>query len=66
MLFYERRKKKGLKILVPDAQVEEVKAQGVKVEKDEKTGEHFKIVGYREGAENEKPSDIYAKVFEDN
>jgi hypothetical protein len=23
-------------------------------------------VGYREGAENEKPSDIYAKVFEDN
>jgi hypothetical protein len=66
MLFYERRKKKGIKILVPDAQVEEAKAQGVKVEKDEKTGEHFKIVGYREGAENEKPSDIYAKVFEDN
>lgn len=66
MLFYERRKKKGLKILVPSTQVEEAKAQGINVLKDEKTGETFKIVGYREGAENEKPSDIYAKVFEDN
>lgn len=66
MLFYERRKKKGLKILVPEAQVEETKATGVNVLKDEKTNEHFKIVGYREGAENEKPSEIYSRVFEDN
>lgn len=66
MLFYERRKKKGIKILVPDEQVEEAKTQGIEVQKDEKTGENFKVVGYREGAENEKPSDIYAKVFEDN
>lgn len=66
MLFYERRKKKGLKILVPEAQVEEAKTAGINVQKDEKTGEHFKIVGYREGAENEQPSEIYSKVFEDN
>jgi len=33
---------------------------------DDKTKEHFKMVNYREGAENEKPSEIYSKVFEDN
>lgn len=59
MLFYERRKKKPLKILVPESQVEEIKAQGIVVYKDEKTNEFYKLVGYREGAENEKPSEIY-------
>lgn len=59
MLFYERRKKKPLKILVPESQVEEAKAQGVVIHKDEKTNEFYKLVGYREGAENEKPSEIY-------
>lgn len=66
MLFYERRKKKGLKLLVPEDKVEETKAQGINVIKDEEKKEHYKIVKYREGAENEEVSDIYAKVFEDN
>jgi hypothetical protein len=34
--------------------------------KDEAKSEFYKIVNYREGAENEEVSDIYAKVFEDN
>ena len=66
MLFYERRRKKGLKLLVPEDKVEETKAQGINVIKDEEKKEHYKIVKYREGAENEEVSDIYAKVFEDN
>jgi len=66
MLFYERRKKKPLKILVPEPKVAEEKAKGVEVHFDEKANEHFKQVPYREGIDNEAPNDIYRRVYEDN
>lgn len=41
MLFYERRVKKDLKIVVPAAQVEEKKTKGEEVQYDEEKKEHF-------------------------
>lgn len=43
MLFYERRVKKDLKIVVPEDKVEEMKAKGDTVEYDEELKEHFKM-----------------------
>ena len=59
MLFYERRKKKPIAIVVPEA--------GEDTVQNEKTGEHIKMVPYKEFVDKDaKPNDIYAKVFEDN
>lgn len=66
MLFYERRVKKPLKIIVPDDQVEETKAKGIEVTYDEEKKEHFKMSPYRTAADGELANDIYTKVAEDN
>jgi len=66
MLFYERRVKKDLKIIVPDDQVEERKTKGDDVQYDEEKKEHFKMVNYRSSADGELACDIYGKVAEDN
>ena len=47
MLFYERRKKKDMKVVVPEEKVEEEKNKGVELEYDEKLKEHSKMVKYR-------------------
>ena len=66
MLFYERRKKKDLKILVEESNVESEKAQGVEVQFDEEKKEHYKMLPYRNAADNESPNPIYQQVFADN
>ena len=66
MLFYERRTKKDLKILVPADKVEEAKQNNIIVTYDEEKKEYSKMVKYRESTENEAPNAIYKKVFEDN
>jgi len=58
MLFYERRLKKPIKIVMPEASSDTVF--------DEKTNEHIKFIAYREGVDTEKPNKIFAKVLEDN
>lgn len=58
MLFYERRLKKPIKIVMPEATLDTVF--------DEKTNEHIKFIAYREGVDTEKPNNIFAKVLEDN
>lgn len=66
MLFYERRKKKDIKILIEEDKVEEAKAKGIDVQFDEEKKEHFKKVPYRESANEEKAIPMYQQVFEDN
>lgn len=66
MLFYERRKKRPLKILVPQEELEESKAKGEEVFHDEKKEEHYKLIDYREGVEDLQPNKIYKQVLEDN
>ena len=66
MLFYERVVKKDLKIVVPDAQVEEEKAKGFNVQFDEEKKENFKMCPYRRAADGELANDIYKKVADDN
>ena len=67
MLFYERRKKKDMKIVVPEDKVEEEKTKGVELDYDEKLKEHTKMVPYRQSVDADaKPNEIYKKVFEDN
>ena len=66
MLFYERRRKKDLKILIPEENVEKSKEQGIVINYDEDKKEYSKMVGYRESANNEAPNEIYKRVFEDN
>ena len=64
MLFYERRKKKDLKFVVKEEQVEEEKAKGVEVTYDEEKKEYTKKVNYRKGVDaTEKPNEIYRQVF---
>jgi hypothetical protein len=58
MLFYERRLKKPIKIVMPEATPDTVF--------DDKTNEHIKFIAYREGVDTEKPNKIFAKVLEDN
>lgn len=41
MLFYERRKKKDLKILIKDEEVKEAKAKNIEVQFDEEKKEHY-------------------------
>ena len=59
MLFYERRKKKPLKILVEEDKVEEEQKNGIEVKYDEEKKEHYKMVNYREAAVGEKANPIY-------
>ena len=59
MLFYERRKKKDLKILVDEDKVEEEEKKGVVVHNDEEKKEKYKIVGYREAAKDENAIPLY-------
>lgn len=66
MLFYERRVKKDLTILVKDADVEAEKARGVDIQFDEAKKEHVKMLPYRTAAEGEVANEIYTKVAEDN
>jgi len=66
MLFYERRKKKDIKVLVEEGEVEALKQKGVEVHEDADKKEFFKYVNYRKSTESEKPNQIYSKVFDDN
>jgi len=66
MLFYERRKKKDLKILIDEDKVKEEKAKGTEVHYDEEKKESFKKVPYRDAAKGEKAIPLYQQVFEDN
>jgi len=66
MLFYERRVKKDLKILIADEKVEEEKTRGIDIKFDEDKKEYFKIVKYKDAANDERPNPIYQQVFEDN
>ena len=59
MLFYERRKKKDLKIVVPDEEVKAQQAKGVDVQYDEEKKEHYKVCPYRSAAEGETANQIY-------
>lgn len=61
MLFYERRTKKPIKIVVPAEQ-----AGNEGVFKDAKKDEHYKLINYKEGVDTEKPNEIFSKVLEDN
>jgi hypothetical protein len=63
MLVYERRKKKSLKILATPQEIEEKKDQ---LQFDAKKEEYYKMVNYRECAEEIAPNQIYRQVFEDN
>ena len=66
MLFYERRKKKDLVIIVPEDKVEDQRSKGVNVLFNEEKKEHFKMEGYRTASVGETANEIYKKVFEDN
>lgn len=67
MLFYERRKKKDMKVVIADDKVEEEKTKGVELSYDEKAKEYTKMVPYRQSVDADaKPNEIYKKVFEDN
>lgn len=66
MLFYERRVKKPLKIVVSEARVEEERARGTDVQYDEEKKEYFKMCPYRSAADGELANEIYTKVAEDN
>jgi len=59
MLFYERRTKKPLKIIVDDDKVEEEKARGTEVHYDEEKKESFKMIKYYESILGEKANPIY-------
>lgn len=62
MLFYERRVKKPIRIVVPAEEA----ANQTDVVFDEKTKEHIKLIAYREGVDKETPNQIFQKVLEDN
>ena len=50
MLIYERRKKKPLRVIVPEDQIEQSKAQdNMAIHYNEKTKEHHKLVPYHLG-----------------
>jgi len=66
MLFYERRVKKPLMIIVAENEVEERKAKGEEVHYNEEKKEHYRMVEYRSSADGEHANDIYKRVFEDN
>mmetsp|Transcript_23122 Transcript_23122/g.22561 ORF Transcript_23122/g.22561 Transcript_23122/m.22561 type:complete len:398 (+) Transcript_23122:386-1579(+) len=67
MLLYERKKKKPIKIVVPE---EEAKAELAKenshILHEEAKNEYYKLIDYREGVEDIAPNKIYKQVHEDN
>jgi hypothetical protein len=65
-VFYERRAKKPIKILVPEEEIATAKAQGVEVYHDEATKEHYKHVPYHQAVDKEAPNQIWNVVSEDN
>jgi len=65
MLFYERKVKKPIKILVPEAELEKSResesSAGREVYYDEKEKEHYKLIPYNECLDAEaKPNAIYS------
>jgi len=77
MLFYERRKKKPLRVLVPPKPVVEAEDEEAELEMpkmirqkssvtDTKTNEEYKMIPYHLGIDEEPPNEIYNKVAEDN
>lgn len=62
MLFYERRIKKPIRIVVPA----EAAASQPDVVYNEQTKEHIKLISYREGIDKETPNQIFQKVLDDN
>lgn len=65
MLFYERKQKKPIKIVVE--KIPDVIPEGDSYETIEKTGEFIKNVPYNEMVDRDsKPNDIFNKVAQDN
>lgn len=62
MLFYERRVKKPIKIVI----AEEQKDKHSDLIYDAKSNEYIKHIAFREGVDNETPNNIFTKVLEDN
>ena len=62
MLFYERRVKKPIKIVVPPQDV----ANHTDLIFDEKKNEYIKFIDYRQGINTEKPNSIFSQVLQDN
>lgn len=62
MLFYERRIKKPIKIVVSP----EAAQNQPDIIYNEQTKEHIKLISYREGIDKETPNQIFQKVLEDN
>ena len=56
MLFYERRRKKDMKVVIPETEVEQVKQSGIEVTFDDEKNEHLKYIKYRESVENQVPN----------
>jgi uncharacterized DUF497 family protein len=55
MLFYERRLKKPIRIVVPP----EAASSQTDVVYNEQTKEHIKLISYREGIDKETPNQIF-------
>jgi hypothetical protein len=55
MLFYERRLKKPIRIVVPP----ESASSQTDVVYNEQTKEHIKLISYREGIDKETPNQIF-------
>merc|ERR1719464_2354810 len=66
MLFYERRKKKDMRMVIQEGEVEKAKEAGIDVLYDEQKKEYSHFVKYQETTVDERPNNIYRKVFEDN
>jgi ubiquitin carboxyl-terminal hydrolase 9/24 len=68
MLFYERKVKKPIKIVVSEEEAKKAQEGDSKevVTHDKETDEWIKEVPYREGLADEKPNAIFSKVHEDN
>jgi len=66
MLFYERFKKKDLKMVVPKDEVDQEKENNVDVKFDEVKDEYYKMVKYRDSAKGAKASRFYKQVYADN
>ena len=66
MLFYERRRKKDIKLVVPEDEVKEEKENDVQVTFNELKKEYTKMVRYGSSADNEAPNRFYKKIHDDN
>ena len=66
MLVYERREKKPIKVLVPEAEAKNQALLASDIHYDAKKEEYYKLIDYKKGVEEIAPSKIYQKVFEDN